>query len=226
MSEVITPGTGQTVITTDEHRRHGDRLIENEVRTGNTADALAAAHTNEFLGSKIGGDYASLQKQISDAATSTLVGFKDQQALAYQVQGQNLLEAAKNAAAILVDAAKNTAAVSLQATTNFNLLTVQNSEMKYALLLDSTKNAAASQLEAERNAARQAALSNSLAATAAAQAAECCCELKSAIAASERRIETLIENNRIESLRDQLAQARGAYAAAFIGKVAPVTPAP
>ena len=76
--------------------------------------------------------FEKAQKQISDSATSTVVGFKDAQALAYQVQGQSLLEAAKNAAA-----------ASVQATSNFNLASVQATTIGYEAQLQAQVIAAA-----------------------------------------------------------------------------------
>lgn len=58
-----------------------------------------------------------LQKQISDSATQTVVGFKDLTSLGYQVEGRSLLEAAKNANALAVQADKNWFALQLQAQT-------------------------------------------------------------------------------------------------------------
>jgi hypothetical protein len=77
------------------------------------------------------------QKQIGDAATATVVGFKDAQALAYQVQGQALLEAAKNASA-----------ASVQATSNFNLASVQATTFAYEAQLQAQTIAAAAAAKA------------------------------------------------------------------------------
>lgn len=63
-------------------------------------------------------NYARLQKQVSDNNTATALGFKDAQALAYQVEGRALLEAAKNANALGVQADKLWYQTNLQAQTN------------------------------------------------------------------------------------------------------------
>ncbi len=254
-TEVIQPGTGQTVITTDnydrhrgyEHRNHLDELIAREQaafgrqsnadaqtivrdvkdtrfdlagvteRTG-AAGALASSTTDRLVGSGFGGVHDRLcdakagivgvvergftaaalascktddmiaggffasQKQVSDAATSTLVGFKDLTALSYQIQGQALLEAAKNAAALQVQATANANAASVEATKNF-----------YALSVEAVKNASAAELRAQQ-----------IAATAAAQAAECCCELKALITSDGNATRALINTNTVEQLRAQL----------------------
>ena len=141
-----------------------------------TAAALAACKTQD----EVAAVYASLQKQVSDAATSTVVGFKDAQATAYQIEGRTAL-----------DAAKNVATLGLQATTNANALSVEATKNFYALSVEATKNAAAAQLEAQKNAS-----------AAAAQLAECCCELKSLITAegvAGRALANEIEARRVQN---------------------------
>lgn len=145
---------------------------------GFTAAALAACKTSD----EVAAVYVALQKQISDAATSTVVGFKDAQATAYQIEGRTALDAAKNAAAL-----------GLQATTNANLLSVEATKNFYALTVDATKNASAAQLEAQKNASAIAA-----------QLADCCCELKSLITSDGNSTRALINTNTIEQLRAQL----------------------
>jgi len=143
---------------------------------GFTAAALAACKTSD----EVAAVYASLQKQVSDAATATVVGFKDAQATAYQIEGRTAL-----------DAAKNVASLGLQATTNANALSVEATKNFYALDVAATKNASAAQLEAQKNAA-----------AAAMQLAECCCELKSLITAegvSTRGLANEIEARRVQN---------------------------
>jgi len=152
--------------------------ITSVVGTGFTAAALAACKTSD----EVAAVYASLQKQISDAATATVVGFKDAQATAYQIEGRTAL-----------DAAKNVATLGLQATTNANALSVEATKNFYALSVEATKNASAAQLEAQKNAS-----------AASAQLAECCCELKSLITAESTATRALINTNTIEGLRAQL----------------------
>ena len=80
-------------------------------------------------------DFAVTQKQIADAATATVVGFKDAQAVAYQIEGRAGLEAAKN----------------------FYAVTVQNERTFNALTVQATANAADSELRAQQIAATAAA---------------------------------------------------------------------
>lgn len=103
------------------------------------------------------------------------IGFKDGQAVAYQIEGRAGLEAAKNFYALNV-----------QAERTFNALTVQ-----------ATANAAAAELSAQK-----------IAAVAAAQAAECCCELKELIRAENGQTRDLINANTVQGLRDALLAAQ------------------
>jgi hypothetical protein len=152
--------------------------LTGSLSTGFTAAALAACKTSD----EVAAVYAALQKQVSDAATATVVGFKDAQATAYQIEGRTAL-----------DAAKNVATLGLQATTNANLLSVEASKNFYALTVDATKNASAAQLEAQKNAAAVAM-----------QIAECCCELKALVTSDGNTTRALINTNTIEQLRAQL----------------------
>jgi hypothetical protein len=111
-------------------------------KTG-TAAALAACKTQDAVGEstdkvlssvrhgieKGSDEFSFIQKQLSDAATATVVGFKDSAALAYQVEGRALLEAAKNFNALGVQADKNWYQTNIQAQTNASaaiLLATQN----------------------------------------------------------------------------------------------------
>lgn len=175
-----------------------DRVgLGNEVQTVGSAAALAACHTQGLI-SDVSKDVAlaacktndgvqhgffASQKQVSDAATSTVVGFKDAQATAYQIEGRALLEAAKNANALAV-----------QATSNFNLLQ-----------LEAVKNAAAAQLEAQKNAAAQLALTEKCCCEAAAQAAANLAAITATVVAEGRATRDMITANEIANLRAQLA---------------------
>jgi len=102
-------------------------INENEKKLGDKAEKILGAvyHGSEEAQE----NFASLQKQVSDSATSTVVGFKDAQALAYQVEGRALLEAAKNFNALGVQADKLWYQTNLQAQTNASaavLLATQN----------------------------------------------------------------------------------------------------
>lgn len=137
-SQVLTPAPGQTIVATEtnHHRRHDghhdhDSWLREQMRAGFTAEALANCKTDNAVATA----FAASQKQVSDAATSTLVGFKDLTALSYQVEGRGLLEAAKNASLLGIQADKNF----------------------YALTVEAVKNASAAQLEAQKNASAIAA---------------------------------------------------------------------
>lgn len=157
------------------------------LNNGFTAQALASCHSDE----KNEENFSLAQKQVSDSATSTLVGFKDLTALSYQIEGRSLLEAAKNANSAAVQADKNWAATNLQAQVN----------------------SAASVL-----------LATQIAAQAAKEAAECCCELKEKIGDEGQKTRDLINSIQASDLRDRATKAESALSAYFAARVAPVVP--
>jgi hypothetical protein len=215
-----------------------------EVQAGviGTAGALAASRTDHEMAT----GFSFAQKQVSDAATSTLVGFKDGAVTAYQLQGQGLLEAAKNAAAISVQNQRESDGLSGQATANFNLSSVQSEShfqagmvkvdlVQYNILLDAQKNFQASQVQAnlmqynilldsQKNAAAALLSAERIAAVAAAKAAECCCELKTAIIFDGQKTRDLLNSQKEQDLRDRAQRAENAVSAYFAAKVAPVSP--
>jgi hypothetical protein len=150
--ELIPPGSSAVI---SEHRGHGDHdrhsrhpdnwdlstemqrdlnQMTSQAERNAIAAAVASCKTDDKVSDSelntqkaIDYHFEKTQKQLSDSSTATVVGFKDAQAVAYQIQGQSLLEASKNAAAL-----------SVQATLN-----------QYNILLDSQKNAAAAALAAQ-----------------------------------------------------------------------------
>lgn len=149
----------------------------------------AVVHASERVTTEL----CDLQKQLSDTATATVVGFKDAQAISYQIEGRASLDAAKNAAALGLQATTNSSALSIEAVKNANALSVEATKNFYALNVEISKNAAAAELRAQQ-----------IAAAAAAKAAECCCELKALITADGNTTRALINTNTIEQLRAQL----------------------
>lgn len=236
MSIEIIPAGASAVVTERRHEEHDsdryrthDRFaqvgrdtkdtrfdIVQEISKTASAAALAAGHSNDKMGlassytnDKMASAFAALtgvvsegseeaqeafsvaQKQVSDAATSTLVGFKDLTALSYQVEGRGLLEAAKNSNSIMVQAQTFSAALGLQAQTI----------------------GSASALLAQQNAA-----------AAAAQLAECCCELRESIKADGEKTRDLVSDIEHDRLRDKAQKAESMLAAYFAAGKAPVVP--
>jgi len=163
-----------------------DRLCDSTGRIVGAVDrgAVAAALAACKTGDEIAAVYASLQKQLSDTATATVVGFKDAQAISYQIEGRASLDAAKNAAAL-----------GLQATTHANAISVEATKNFYALSLENQKFASAAELRAQQ-----------IASTAAAQAAECCCELKALIIEQNTATRAQAADFRMRDLESQLAR--------------------
>ena len=176
--EATVPATSVEIGSKSGHHGWHERGWNEQMAVGFTASALASANTD--LESQE--NFGSVSKQVSDAATATVVGFKDQAATSYQIEGRSLLEAAKNANAVAV-----------QNTNNFNLVQIEAVKNAAAAALEATKNAAAAYLQG----------SQSTAAILAAQA-ECCCELKELIREDGDKTRALINDNEIQRLRSQL----------------------
>lgn len=140
--------------------------------------ALAACKTNDAIGAA----FASTQKQVSDAATATVVGFKESQGLAFQVEGRALLEAAKNANA-----------ASVQATANANAATVQVERVRAELALAQQTGFAAAAL-----------LATQLDANARREADKCCCEIKELIRAEHAATRQQAADFRMRDLEGRL----------------------
>lgn len=79
-------------------------------------------------------------------------------------------------------------------------------------------------LISERTACKQELLSERLAAQAAAQLAECCCELKELVKDEAAETRELINAQEVDRLRERARKAEAGVAAYFSAKVAPVTP--
>lgn len=175
----------QNVVMPD-HRRHG---WSEQNALGFAAAALAASKTNEEvfetsadIRKDLCDDTQSVRKDIGDSRTDTVVGFKEQLATAYQIEGRAQVEAAKNAAAAALQLCEKTHQLSDQATGFFGQSQVE-----------AVKNAAAAALTAATNKAELSA-----------QIAECCCELKQLITAEGVSTRALINQNTVDNLRDQL----------------------
>ena len=113
-STVLQPAPGQTVVSTETgHRNHSDYPAIHVWETSRDFASVQASLSDATYRTDLSS--AVIQKQISDAATATVVGFKDQLATAYQVEGRALLEAAKNANAASVQAVMFANAASVEA---------------------------------------------------------------------------------------------------------------
>jgi hypothetical protein len=218
--------------------------VVDQVRNVGSAAALASAktdanvaasggHTNEKIaGSTLGlhdklasgfargaDDACRIEREILGLGTNMVSGFKDAASTAYQLSGQSLLEAAKNAAALQVQATANANLASVQQTNVFNLLSIQGEKLAAAALLDAAKNASASVLLATQN---QAATEKSIAA--------CCCATEKELArlaaltiAENDRTRQMITAGKLEDERFARMRLDSAYN--ILGsRTVPVTP--
>jgi hypothetical protein len=154
---------------------------------------------------------------------STVQGTLTQQELASGF-AQALVDSGKNAASISVQSQSETNELANQATNNYNLGSVQSTSnfnlasvqaVQFSMMADISRQKFAyeAQLQAEK-----------IASSAAAKAAECCCELKTAIGAEGQRTRDLINSTTEQNLRDRAMRSEQALAAYFSAKVAPITP--
>lgn len=202
--------TGATAVVTEHHRgshkgsRHPDRYdLSQQARVdAAAAAALAAAHTVEEMQES----FYSAQKQVSDFYSASL------------------LEAAKNAAALSVQSQKESSDLGDQATSNFNASAVQAVNIANLASVQATSNFNALSLQGVVNAAAVALQNQTLASAAAAQAAECCCELKEAIGFDGQKTRDLINSITQQDLRDRAVRSETALAAYFSAKIAPTAP--
>lgn len=93
-----------------------------------------------------------------------------------------------------------------------------------ALAVQADKNWSATNLQAQVNSAASTLLATQIAAQAAKEAAECCCELKERIGEEGQKTRDLINSIQASDLRDRAAKAENALSAYFAAKVCPVVP--
>lgn len=207
MSEVIQPGPGQTVITTDEWRGHRDHY--RDVATGHEARDI---HRDVVHGTEEEQEnFAAVSRQIADANTSTLVGFKDLTALGYQVEGRGLVEASKNTSYLSTQAERTFGAVTVQNERIFGALTVQAERIGDAAALDRAKLAAIAAAQLAECCCELKLQAAAVAAEAAKQLAECCCEMKlmqkdtfAKISDDGNATRAMLQAREIQDLRDKL----------------------
>jgi hypothetical protein len=201
-----------------------------------------SAHTRERLDHSFAGVHGSIghqgerrDDQYASVSSRIDSGFAEASVLA-----------ANNANLANVQAATLSAQASVQATTYFNagsvaaqnnasLASVQAERVRSELgMLTATgfqsastqaeRIAAASSLEATKYADAALLRAEQLASIAAAKAAECCCELKTAILASEHRVIDRVDATERRALERSNAGLLSAYNSLYAAKTAPVAP--
>lgn len=148
MSTVITPGAGQSVVTTDDDRNSW----------GNQC-------SRRFGDLEVSANFRTLFGSVTDNAKDSAVGFKDGQAVAYQIEGRQNVQAALNASAIQVQAEKLAAATVLQAEKLAAAATVQAEKLHTEAAMQAERLAAAATLAACQQTAELKA-----------EILRCCCE--------------------------------------------------
>lgn len=157
------------------------------------------------------------QQEVATGLAQALVA-SAAQAAAISVQSQsetNQLsdQATNNANLGSVQATNNFNLSGVQAQTNANLASVQAVQFATSADISRQKFAYEGQLQAQI-----------IAASAAAKAAECCCEIKTAIIFDGQKTRDLLNSMKEQDLRDRAQRAESSLAAYFAAKVAPVVP--
>lgn len=168
--------------------------------------------TSDIKGTVVHGTEDTLEalcgvdRSIASAREANLGLAKDAQAVAYQIEGRQALDAAKNNAAILN-----------QGTMYANAAQVQLERVRAELGLQAQTYAAASELAAVKFASAAELRAQQIACEAAKQLAECCCELKEQAAATRSLVSSesastraLITDNRMHDLERKLADSQSA----------------
>lgn len=140
---------------------------------------------------------------VAASREQTVVGFKDAQALAYQIEGRSALNGERigNAAAV-------------QATNNFNLTTVQVERTRSELSAQADRYAADARYLAQTHASAAELRAQQIAAEAAKQLADCCCDLKELTRAEHVQTRALIDSVEKDRLRAELSDAKSALLSA------------
>ena len=218
MSDVDVTTTGASVKSHDKHNndlatiRDADRVSREVLERAAHTDELVwarAAHTNEIVQN----DSAALMVDV------------DKQAAALAVQS------AVNAGAATVQLAKVAGDIQVQAQQFANLSSVQATNLANLASVQATTNYNALTLQNQTDASASVLLATQVAAKAAAQLAECCCEMKSNLAASTQRIlddgqktRDLINAGTQQDLRDALTARNTEIASLYAAQKAPVSP--
>jgi hypothetical protein len=136
----------------------------------------------------------------------------------------SLVDSAKNTAALSVQSQQETDQLSNQATNNANLGSVQAQNFFNLASVQATDYANSADVSRQKFAYEGQLQAQIIAAAAAAKAAECCCELKTAILADGQKTRDLLNSITEQNLRDRAQRSEAALAAYFAAKVAPTSP--
>jgi hypothetical protein len=196
---------GSTAVVTDhkEHSKHPDRWdLSVQAEKNHSADTVQGTLT---------------QQEVSSGFAAALVD-SAKNAAALSVQSQSETNQ-------LSDQATNNANLaSVQATGNFNLSSVAMQNYANLASVQATMFADAATVDRQKYAYEGQLQAQTIAAAAAAKAAECCCELKTAIIADGQKTRDLLNSITEQNLRDRAQRSENALAAYFAAKVPPVSP--
>lgn len=220
--------TGTNAVVTERHHegsKHPNswdlstEMQRDFIEVSNQAERNEAASVvrDALSQSKIQGSELNVQKSVDRSSSETMLRgdshFEKTQKQMSDFQTNSLLDSAKNAAAISIQNQLESSALGVQATSNFNLSSVQATTFANQAEVSRQRFAYEAQLQAQV-----------IAAAAAAKAAECCCELKTAILTDGQKTRDLLNSITEQNLRDRAQRSENALAAYFAAKVAPTSP--
>jgi hypothetical protein len=245
--EIVPAGATAVVSERHEHSKHPDnwdlstemQRDLNHVRTqaekefievSNQAERNQAANVVQgaLTDSKVQSSELNTQKGLDSGFRETMLRgdghYERTQKQVSDFYSDSLLDSAKNAAAISVQSQAQTASLGVQATSNFNLASVQAQTIANLASVQAVQFANDADISRQKFAYEGQLQAQTIAAAAAAKAAECCCELKTAIIADGQKTRDLLNSITEQNLRDRASRAEASLSAYFAAKVAPVVP--
>src|SRR3984957_15018153 len=216
MIEIIPSGSSAVVTENHKHEgsRHPDRWdLSVQAERNHAADTVQGSLT---------------QQELASGVASVLVdSARNASAISVQSQSEtNQLsdQATNNANLSSVQATSNFNLSSVQGQTYANLASVQAQTLANLASVQAVQFAGAADVSRQKFAYEGQLQAQMIAAAAAAKAAECCCELKTAILSDGQKTRDLLNSITEQNLRDRASRAEQVLAAYYSAKVAPVTP--
>jgi hypothetical protein len=198
--------------------------LTNQAERNQAADVVRDALSQ----SKIQGSELNSQKGVDYGFRETMLRadthYEKSQKQVSDFYSDSLIDSAKNAAALQVQSQQETNQLSNQATNNFNLISIQAQNFSNLGSVQAMTFAHQADISRQKFAYEGQLQAQIIAAAAAAKAAECCCELKTAISADGQKTRDLLNSITEQNLRDRATRSELALAAYFSSKSAPSTP--
>jgi hypothetical protein len=202
-TEIVPAGATAVITEKNEHSKHPDKWdLAVQAERNHAADTVQNTLT---------------QQEVASGFAAALVD-SGKNAAALSVQSQSETNQLSN------QATNNANLNSVQATSNFNLSSVQSQTVANLASVQAVQFSMAADVSRQKFAYEGQLQAQTIAAAAAAKAAECCCELKTAIISDGQKTRDLLNSITEQNLRDRAQRSENALAAYFAAKVAPTSP--